>query len=377
MRDVVLLLATVCCAAAQTKTTWNDLPAYTLSNGLIEVTVLPSGAAMPSVTLADDKQKLNPLWDPIRFAKESATAFRGNPGGVGHFLCVDGFGGTSKEEQAAGLQGHGEAHRRTFDIKLTRNQNGVQTLVLETELPMTQEHVLRTFETREGENIVYVRTQLQSLTAFDRPMVWAEHGTIGSPFLEAGVTVVDTVATKSQTRPYTAPQRRRLAPGKDFDWPMAPLNGGQTVDLRAAPLTLGSGDHTTQLMEPSRTYAFATALNPQKRRIVGWVWRSADFPWLQNWESYPTTGKLARGLEFSTQPYDIPRRQAVDMHQMFGAPTYQWLPARSTVEKSFVFFYANAPEGMTKVSDVRVEKGQLIVEDGMGHRIELRAAGSF
>jgi hypothetical protein len=130
-------------------------------------------------------------------------------------------------------------------------------------------------------------------------------------------------------------------------------------------------------MDPSRTYAYATALHPQKRLIVGWVWRTSDYPWLQNWESYPATGKLARGLEFSTQPFDIPRREAVDMHQMLGAPTYQWLPARSTVEKTFVFFYAAAPEGMTKVSDVRVEKGQILVEDGDGRRVALRAAGQF
>ena len=65
------------------------------------------------------------------------------------------------------------------------------------------------------------------------------------------------------------------------------------------------------------------------------------------------------------------------MHEMFGAPTYQWLPAKSTVEKRFAFFYTAAPEGMTKVSDVRVEKGLIVIEDGAGHRIELRAMGSI
>ena len=98
---------------------------------------------------------------------------------------------------------------------------------------------------------------------------------------------------------------------------------------------------------------------------------------MQSWESYPTTGKLARGLEFSTQPYDVPRREAVDTHEMFGTPTYQWLPAKSTVEKSFALFYAPIPEGMTKVTDVRLENGQLLIEDGLGHRISLRATGSL
>jgi hypothetical protein len=130
-------------------------------------------------------------------------------------------------------------------------------------------------------------------------------------------------------------------------------------------------------MDPARTHAYVTAIHPQKKLIVGWIWRTADYPWLQNWENYPENGKLARGLEFSTQPYDIPRRQAVDMHSLFGAPTYQWLPAKSTVEKNWAMFYAPAPDGMMKVNDVRVDNGQILIEDGMGRRVTLRATGAL
>jgi hypothetical protein len=378
MRSLAVFLIVSALASAQTKTTWEEFPGYKLSNGTIDVTVLSTGGTIASVVLAGDKDKLNPLWDPIRFARETgATYRRGGGAGTGHFLCVDGFGPISKEEQAAGLNGHGEAHRQSFETKLARNQNGAQTLTLETELPILQERLTRTYEVREGENVVYVRSQLQSLLAFDRPLVWAEHATIGSPFLEAGVTVVDMPAKRAQTRPYENEQRHRLAPGKDFDWPMAPTVDGKTVDVRAAPVTLGSGDHTTSLMDPARTYAFATAIHPQKRLIVGWIWKTAEFPWLQSWEAYPTTGKLARGLEFSTQPYDVARREAVDTHELFGTRTYQWLPAKSTVEKSWVMFYAPAPEGMTKVTDVRVETGQILIEDGDGRRVTLRATGTL
>jgi hypothetical protein len=376
MRTVVLLLAAGL-ASAQTKTTWEEYPGYTLSNGVMDVTVLTTGGTIASVVLAGDKEKLNPLWDPIRFARETGASIRRNGAGLGHFLCVDGFGPTSREEQAAGLQGHGEAHRQNFEIKTARNENGNRTLTIETELPILQERLSRTYELREGETVVFVRSRLQSLVAFDRPLVWAEHATIGAPFLEAGVTVVDTPAKRAQTRPYTDTVRHRLASAKDFIWPMAPQVDGGLVDVRAAPVKLGSGDHTTALMDPSRKLAFATAIHPQKRLIVGWIWKPADYPWLQSWESYPENGKLARGLEFSTQPYDVPRRQAVDTHEMFGVPTYQWLPAKSTVEKSFALFYAPTPEGMTKVKDVRLENGQLLIEDGEGHRITLRATGSI
>lgn len=367
---------------AQTPTTWEGFPGHVLSNGVIDVTVLSTGGTIPSVTLTADKQKLNPLWDPIRFAREAektaaVTRARRPGAGVGHFLCVDGFGGTSKEEQAAGLQGHGEAHRQVFHTKAMRNENGTRTLTLETELPLLQERLVRTYEVRDGENVVYVRSSLESLVAYDRPLVWAEHATIGSPFLEPGATAVDMPAKNAQTRPYTQPPRRRLASGKDFEWPMAPLLDGQLVDVRTPPVKLGSMDHTTALMDPARTHAYVTAIHPQRKLIVGWIWRTADFPWVQSWDNYVQTGQLARGLEFSTQPYDVPRREAVDMGKMFGTPTYQWLPAKSTVQKAWAMFYAAVPDGMTKVANLRVENGEILIEDGQGRRVTLRATGAL
>jgi len=377
MRTLLFLLAAAV-LSAQTKTTWEEYPGYVLSNGLMDVTVLTTGGTIASVVLAGQGEKLNPLWDPIRFARETgATPTRRTGAGLGHFLCVDGFGPISREEQAAGLYGHGEAHRQNFEVTSTKNENGNHLVTIETELPILQERLTRTYELREGETVLFVRSRLQSLLGFDRPLVWAEHATIGSPFLEPGVTVVDMPAKRAQTRPHEGRGNYRLASGKDFEWPMAPQTDGTLVDVRAAPVKLGSGDHTTSLMDSSRALAFATAINPQKKLIVGWFWKPADYPWVQSWESYPTSGKLARGLEFSTQPYDVPRREAVDTHQMLGAPTYQWLPAKSAVEKSFALFYAPVPEGMTKVTDVRLENGQLLIEDGLGHRVTLRATGTL
>src|SRR4051794_23127244 len=198
MRPIAVLLVAAGLTFAQTKTTWEDYPAYTLSNGTFNATVLTTGGTLASVLLTGDKEKLNPLWDPIRFGRELGKPIRRTGAGVGHFLCVDGFGPTSKEEQAAGLNGHGEAHRQTFQTKLASNDNGNQVLTLETDLPLLQEHLTRTYELRQGESILYVRSRLESLVAFDRPLVWAEHATIGAPFLEAGVTVVDTAGKRAQ-----------------------------------------------------------------------------------------------------------------------------------------------------------------------------------
>ena len=354
------------------KTTFEEQPAYLLSNGALELTVLSKGSTFASVVLADDPEKLSPLWNPMRMAREvgEKNIF---DSALGHFICVDGFGPVSPEEEAAGLPGHGEAHEAAFEVKFYGKEARNTTLTLETRLPITQERFARTVRMVEGEDVIYVQSELESLLGFDRPVFWAEHATIGSPFLEPGVTVVDMSARRAQTRPYTVSEKEvglphRLPSGKDFTWPEAPGMHARKIDVRAAPAEPNSGDHTTCLMDASRKLVFVTALHPGKRLMLGYLFKPQEYPWTQNWEYYPKTKKLARGMEFSTQPYDVPRREVVQLNSMFGAPVYRWLPAKTKIESRFLMFYAHTPEGFTRVDDVRFENGKITIEDHKTHK---------
>jgi hypothetical protein len=71
-------------------------------------------------------------------------------------------------------------------------------------------------------------------------------------------------------------------------------------------------------MDPAREMAWVTALNPKRRLMLGYLFRRADYPWLQTWGNYPPTQKMSRGLEFSTQPFDVPRREAVGTRSLFS-----------------------------------------------------------
>jgi hypothetical protein len=359
--------------AQPTAATFEGRSGYSLSNGAIDLIVLEKGATFASLVDTNDASKLNPLWNPAMLARESKQPPRfGNS--IGHFVCVDGFGGTSPEERAAGFPGHGEAYSQDFTTRSFAKKDGVTTLVLSTPLPLAQETLTRTIRLADGEKIVYVQSRLESHTAFDRPIAWAEHATIGAPFLERGVTVVDLPAVRSKTRPYDRSQNHRLASDKEFKWPDAPLTTSGTVDIRSAPVDLDSGDHTTSSLDPKKPYVWVTALHPKKRRMIGWIFKAADFPWIQNWEFYPKNGALARGLEFSTQPFDIPRREAVALSGLFDTPTFRWLPAKSVIETGFAIFYTDTPEGMTGVTDVRVENGSVTVEDSKsGRKVSFKA----
>jgi hypothetical protein len=354
------------------KATFEEQPAYLLSNGALELTILPRGSTFASLVLSDDAEKLSPLWNPMRMAREAGEKNIFDSA-LGHFICVDGFGPVSPEEEAAGLPGHGEAHQTPFEVKFYAKDAGATTLTLEARLPLTQERFARTVRMVDGEDVIYVQSELESLLGFDRPVFWAEHATIGSPFLEPGVTVVDMSARRAQTRPYTESEKEgglphRLPSGKEFTWPEAPGLHTRKIDVRVPPAEPNSGDHTTCLMDASRKLVFVTALHPGKRLLLGYLFKPQEYPWTQNWEYYPSNKKLARGLEFSTQPYDVPRREVVQLNSMFGTPVYRWLPAKTKIESRFLMFYARTPEGFTKVDDVRLENGKITIEDHKAHK---------
>lgn len=352
--------------------------AVVLANDKLELTVTIQGASLARLVLAEDHAAVNPFWEPSRMARElgGQAGFRSS---TGHFVCVDGFGMPSIEERAAGLPMHGEAHTRPFEIRRMSREGHTAVVTMETTLPILQERLTRTMRVVDGENVVYVDSRLENLLGFDRPVNWAEHATVGSPFLASGETVVDVSGTRSMTRSWTGPKvgtsDRRLASGKEFNWPQAPGLHEETVDMRVTPSAPHYVDHLTTLVDPERKYGYVTALNKAQHLLIGYVFLREEFPWVQHWDNFPATGKLARGMEFSTQPFDVSRREVIGGPALFGAPMYRWLAAKSSIQSRFLVFYTQVPEGMTRVDDVKLEGRQIVIEDrAAGKKITLRAS---
>jgi hypothetical protein len=403
VRNLIFLLAAGLASAQSgsvADTTFEGRPAILLSNSNLELTVTLQGATLSRLVLKDDLEHLSPLWDPLQYPPAASgrgtggaapdggapgrgtQVGRGGGNGVnGHFVAVDGFGQPSAEDRAAGLPQHGEAHLTPMDVKQGR-EGQVAFVTLTGKLPIVQEQFTRTFRMVDGENVIYVDSQLDNLLGFDRPVNWAEHATLGSPFLEPGAVLVDFSASRSHTRnvPITnnggrGGADRRLRPDQDFTWPDAPGLDGSTVNLRSVPDNPHFTDHSATLMDLSKPLAWATAINIKKNLIVGWIFRTADYFWIQNWNSFPSSGRLARGLEFSTQPYDVPRREVLSAPPLFGAPMYRWLTAKGKLDSRFLVFYAHAPPDFTKVDEIRVENGLIVLEDkNAGKRIRLSAS---
>jgi hypothetical protein len=176
-------------------------------------------------------------------------------------------------------------------------------------------------------------------------------------------------------RPNEGRPPNTLAGGEEFTYPMAPQRAGSPRDLRSAPERPDSMDHIGCLMDEGRRLVFVTALDLDRKLLLGYLWRREESPWLQQWMHYPASGALARGLEFGTQPFDVSHRETVDMGRLFGRQAFRWLPAKSRIGTRFAMFWARTPEGFERVDDVRHEKGAIVIEDRRsGKRVTLRAS---
>lgn len=373
---ILLLLVSTPALLQPQDATFEGAPVVPLSSGKLNMMVSVQGASLVSLVMTDDAEKLNPMWNPIRLAREQGRQAQFS-GSAGHFVCVDGFGQVSNEERAAGLMQHGEAHTLKFAVT-SANQGSAKSVTMKATLPIVQENFTRTFRMVGGENVVYVDSELENLLGFDRPVNWGEHATVSAPFLEPEVSFVTQSSVRSQVRDYTRnqnnaagrggatnanPSQRRLAPGQDFTWPMAPGLDGKMVDMSAVPVNPHYIDHTATLFDQANKHAWMTAINTRRHLVYGYIINSNEYPWVQRWANYPGTNQVVHGMEFATQPYDVPRKESIGTGSLFGTPTYRWLPAKSKIESHFLLFYARLPEGFQKVDDVRLENGKITIED--------------
>ena len=340
---------------------------------------------------------VNPLWrppwvtiDPFEHTPAKHTRKYGpRPDGrllagiAGHSLSFDHFGPPSPAETAAGLTTHGEAPALKWDLQ-KQVQSPRPQLRYGVTLPEAQIGFSRTLTLDRPNPVIYCEEEAVNFSSYDRPISWNEHVTFGPPFLEAGATWFDMPATRAKVCPASYSPRFFLRPEAEFTWPNAPSRDRKRVNLRTMPARR-FGHYTAQLLNPKLEIGFIAACNPRLRLLVVYAFRRTDFPWVGNWEERynrtqaPWQGKtFCRGLEFSTTPFAIPRRETIEQGPLFGEPTYRWLPAKSTAQVRFLILLFEVSETFRGVASVSVARKRIdVLETGVRPRKLSVAADKF
>ena len=335
---------------------------------------------------------INPLWkppwttiDPDRYSLKRSRAYGPPPDGrllagiAGHSLSFDHFGPPSQEETAAGLVTHGEAPCTRW--KMRRDPAArIAKLHGSCILRHAQIRFARTISLNSTSPVVYCEERAENLGVYDRLISWNEHVTFGPPFLECGATLFDMPATRAKTCGPGYSERIFLELDAEFVWPNAPRKDGRRSNLRTMPDET-YGHYTAQLLDPALDIGFISACNPRLRLLVVYAFRRRDFPWVGNWEERnnrtgpPWGGKtFCRGMEFSTTPFAIPRRDTVDQGPLFGERTHRWLPARGTVALRYVIMLVMVSEDFGGVRRVSIEGEHAVVAEAAPRNRQLSVA---
>ncbi len=320
--------------------------AVQMENEHLRVSVLAEGGHIAEIF--DKQSGVNPLWVPPwpsieHSAYDPARHFEYGEGAeakllagiMGHNLCLDFFGGPSAEEAAAGLTVHGEASTVPYNI---HEQPGV--LELHAHFPLAQLDFRRRIELH-GRSLRIVEA-VENLAAWDRPIGWTQHVTLGPPFLAKGKTQLRASLTQSKVFEGELNADMHYKAAAEFLWPKVPLKTGGTADLSTFTDVPVSSEFTTHLADPQQPHAWFVAFNPEKQLAFGYIWKREEFPWLGMWqENFSRTQApwsnrtLTLGLEFGASPMPESRRAMINRGKLFDTQVFRWLPARGRLHAEY------------------------------------------
>ncbi len=349
MKSICFLMALVLIEASGAETVVNGRRSVVLDGKGAQLTVDIAGGSIVDFHLRDGG--LNPLQWEEKGGKTSARP-------MGQFLCLDRWGAPSDAEKSNGMPFHGEASR--VDWKLlndSEQQGGTVNARMSAVLPLAGLSITRQIRLSGTASFFMVTEEVKNNNKLGRIYNMVQHATIGPPFLDEN-TIVDSNGRKGfmQSSPLPNPEEPSVY------WPQA-LKDGTPVDMR----------HLTTDPMPNvvsytidEEYGWATAANPEKGLLIGYIWKTSDYPWFNAWRDVKGGKPAARGLEFGTtglhQPYPI----LIAKGSIFGRPIYKYLDAGQTDTRSYAAFLFRIPKTFKGVSRVSYSEGRLIVNEREG-----------
>ncbi len=354
--------------------------AWQIENPQLRVTITQVGGHIAEVVLKG-KSAMNPLWvqarstiEPTEYIQQKhEKLYGGGPaarllsGLLGHNLCFPYWGDPSSSEYQSGMTFHGETGIVRWR-KIGERQEGTTTqLTIAADLPESRTRFTRTISLTAGEPVAYFESRAENMTALDRPVGWCEHVTVGPPFLKKGVTLFDGSLTRGRNLGDSSE--------KSFEWPAGQAEAA--INLRTMRDIERSGFVNNFLVDPKTEFGYFTAINPEQRLLLGYLFRRAEFPWLNVWEAnQPATNEepamLTRGLEFSNTPTHGSSKAMVAVPKLWDVAAYEWLDARASLVKKFCAFTAEVPEGFKGVEEIKITERTLeIVERENGRVVKI------
>jgi len=213
---------------------------------------------------------------------------------MGHFLCFDRWGPPSDAEKINGFQHHGEVNTEVWKLLTkSKEKNGLKECTMMCRLPMGKLQLTRKIELSENEPVFFVTEEINNRNKYGRMFNIVQHVTLAPPFLDK-FTLFDTNAEKGfedkedgslnqeetvLTWPEVIYIREKVSPGQfQNEWPRI----------------------SSFVYNQYEEYGWVTASNPGKKLMLGYLWKTEDYTWINFWRSMEGGSPMAFGMEFGT-----------------------------------------------------------------------------
>jgi hypothetical protein len=279
---------------------------------------------------------------------------------MAHFLCLDRWGPPSEAERRNGMPFHGEASRVEWKELGTPEGHAAKNLAaMSADLPMAGLEIRRSVRLSESAAVFTVSETVTNRNKLGRIYNMVQHATIGPPFLDE-TTVVDSNAQRG------LPEIR---------WPQA-IKQGHPIDLRR--LTNDPDPNVVSFVMDAEM-GWVTATNAAKELLLGYLFSTTDYPWLNLWRHVQAGKPLARGLEFGTTGLHQPFKVLTAKPRIFGKPTFAYLDAGESATRRYTAFLAKLPKDFAGVSSVLYRDGRIIIRErgGSGREVTIIAGSLF
>ena len=381
------------CAAQAVR--WKNRRAFRLSNGLVELTVLPGGGHLADFRLCGSpinalSETSWPTIEPETFSPREHGALYGD-GPVGRFLCsytghavaLGYFGMPPVTEAEQGLALHGEAASAQWAVLSSAADDHSATLAMEVSLPVQQLHFRREVSLEAASFSVCINETVTNESGEPVEFQWVEHAAFGEPLFRNGEANLFVSGDYGVTWPAGYEGHELLENSAEYRWPFAPSLNGDLVDLSQPFVRHGTGFVAAVLTDGARGNAFVAVHNRRHRLVAGYSFDRTLFPWIALWEENcaraysPWNGRtMVRGVEFGTSPMPLGLDHARKMRRLFDTPVLACIPGSSRMDTQYDLFLHAAPPQWTQIKEVRHPDGALVVRGDSSEEIRLKRGNS-
>jgi hypothetical protein len=291
--------------------------------------------------------------NPLNWRSKDSTM----PYFMGHFLCFDRWGPPSEAEKVNGFKHHGEASTVIWKrLSEPKSINGEITCSMECTLPMGGLRLTRKIEMPADEPVFFVTEEIKNLNKYGRMYNIVQHVTIAPPFLDK-TTLIDNNTEKGfeDKEDGSTDQENPV-----IKWPEVNHND-DIISLRQFETDWPRV--TSFAFNKNDKYGWVTASNPDKNLLLGYIWETEDYPWINFWRSMENGVPAAFGMEFGTTGLHEPFPVLAKKGKIFDRNIYDFIDANEVITKSFTVFLAKIPGDYKGVDRIEFNNSLIVITE--------------